>query len=282
MKLALAALSTALAVLAQGPQFEVASVRPSTADTRRVLNQGLHLDGAQARINALLFRDHLALAYNVRIYQIAGPDWIATDRFDINARLPAQAKEDQIPGMLQALLAERFGLKVHREKRPFQVFALARGTKPLLLVPAAPQGDAEWQGTMLAASGTSSGFAVNLGGGASYAFGGNKFEAKRLTMAQLVDVMGAFVNLPVVDATGLGGLYDLTLELAPDDFTAMLLRAARMNGSTLPPEVQRLADTATTPSLFEALEKLGLKLETRRLPMEVIVVDQAWRTPTEN
>src|SRR5689334_892745 len=106
------------------PEFEVASVRPSAASGQDRVSLGLHLDGSQARIVSFSLKDYAAMAYRMRGYQIAGPDWIGTDRFDLNAKLPAGISSDKIPEMLQALLADRFQLTFHREKKELPVYVL--------------------------------------------------------------------------------------------------------------------------------------------------------------
>ena len=90
------------------------------------------------------------------------------------------------------------------------------------------------------------------------------------------------MNLPVVDQTNLSGFYDVTMEITAEDYRAMLIRVALAGGVVLPPQAQQFADSSATPSLFEAIDKLGLKLETRRMPMDVLVVDEIRRTPSEN
>src|SRR5690348_16595773 len=130
MKPAWLAFLTAACLLEQAPshlQFEVASVRAVPQGHIDVVNIGLHLDGAQVHVNALDFRDYVAMAYRVKQYQVTGPDWISGARFDINAKLPDGAKSDQVPEMLQTLLAERFQLKMHREKKDLPVYALILG-----------------------------------------------------------------------------------------------------------------------------------------------------------
>src|SRR6185295_9214849 len=104
-------------IVAQTPapkfEFEVASVRPSSktiGDTAPVA-LGLRLDGSQARIGSLTLRDYIAMAYRMKSYQVMGAEWISTDRFDVNAKLPEGSTVDQIPAMMQSLLSERFALK---------------------------------------------------------------------------------------------------------------------------------------------------------------------------
>src|SRR5215217_1683227 len=106
------------------PEFEVASVKPSAAQMPNTAAIGLRVDGAQIRVSFFPMREYLAMAYRVKINQITGPDWINTEKFDVNAKIPDGVKLDQMPEMLQALLEDRFNLKIHREKKEFAVYGL--------------------------------------------------------------------------------------------------------------------------------------------------------------
>ena len=102
-------------------------------------------------------------------------------------------------------------------------------------------------------------------------------------MASLAGTLERFLDRPVVDMTGLKGPYNFSFEVTPEDYRAMLIRSAVVAGVVLPPEVLRILDGASSPSsLFDAMEKLGLKLESRKAPLDVVVVDSARKTPTEN
>lgn len=281
MKL-LAVLLTAAAAFAQPIQFEVASVRPSAPTAADTVNIGLRMDGQQAHIASFSLRNYIAMAFDVRPAQVTGPDWLTETRFDINATLPAGSSNKEIPKMLQSLLADRFGLKFHREQKDFPVYALVPGTRPLGLRPVAADAAVQSGTVDVAATGSGAGVAVNLGGGASYTFANNKLEGKKLDMPTLVDTLETYMDRPIVDQSNLNGFFDVTLEITAEDYRVMLIRAAIANGIVLPPQAQRLIDGATTPSLFDAIEKQGLKLEPRRLPLDVIVVDQISKSPTEN
>src|SRR6266850_1831642 len=114
-----------LSVVATGqtrPEFEVASIRPSSEQTTQV-NVGLKISGSQVRLIYLSLKDYIGMAYRVRPSQVTGPDWIAQERFDIAAKLPDGSSSDLVPEMLQALLADRFQLKFHRDAKEFPVFA---------------------------------------------------------------------------------------------------------------------------------------------------------------
>jgi uncharacterized protein (TIGR03435 family) len=285
-KLLLAALASS-AIWAQSPaaklEFEVASVRPAPPiSPQQVVNLGLHLDGSQARIAAFTFKDYVAMAYRVKVYQISGPDWISSDRFDLNAKLPAGSTADQIPEMLQAFLADRFQLKLHRDKKDLPVYALVLGKPPLRLkeVPAGADDDGP-PATNVAASGSGAGVFVDLGHGSSYTFANNKLEAKKLDMDTLASMLERYMDRPIVNLTEQKGKYDITLEVTEEDYQTMLIRAAISAGLVLPPQVLQLAE-GSTASLLDALQQAGLKLEPRKAPLDFLVIDQARKTPTDN
>jgi uncharacterized protein (TIGR03435 family) len=267
------------AVFAQS-QFEVASVRPSAQTPEGKVNVGVHIDGAQVRVVALSLRDYLAIAYRTKANRISGPDWTASERFDISATLPADSTTAQLPEMFQALLADRFQLKLHTEKKEFSVYALLLGKGPLKLKETAPDSA---NGTVdIAASGSAAGVAINLGNGSSISFVPNRFEAKRLTMEQFASSLERFADRPIVDMTGLMGQYDLAFEIPPDEYQPMLIRSAVYAGVSLPPQALRLLDTSSPAALGDAMQQVGLKLEARKAPLDVLVIDDALKTPTAN
>jgi uncharacterized protein (TIGR03435 family) len=110
----------------------------------------------------------------------------------------------------------------------------------------------------------------------------NKFTARKLPMASFAEVLARFEDRPVVNMTGLTGRYDFDLEFTQEDYMAMLIRSAIAAGVTLPPEALRMLSGSSGDSLLNALEKLGLKLENRKAPLEVLVIDHIEKAPTEN
>jgi len=101
-------------------------------------------------------------------------------------------------------------------------------------------------------------------------------------MAGLADVLARFSDKPVVDMTQIQGNFDFSLEFSPEDFRAMIIRAAVIAGATLPPEALKLLDTAPGDSMPNALETVGLKLEPRKAPLEVLVIDRIEKAPSDN
>ncbi len=117
-------------VWAQAPiQFDVATIKPVEAiiaGAGQRINFGVHVDGSQFNASSMTVRDLLAAANKMRIYQVEGPDWITSDRFDMNAKIPegVALENDNLMKMLDALLVERFAIKSHRVQKEFPVYAL--------------------------------------------------------------------------------------------------------------------------------------------------------------
>jgi len=179
-------------------------------------------------------------------YLVGGPNWLDTDRFELVAKAPAGTPLDTERLMLQALLAERFHLAVHREQKPMPVYALLAGKKELKLQAASEPGDPDCKRIFGPADGHTHATCANM------------------TVAELVSRLPRLepfdVDQPVLDLTGINGAYNFVLEWTP-------------HGPGLDP---------VGVTIFDALEKLGLKLEARKEPMPVIVLDRVDRVPTEN
>ena len=216
-----------------GPTFEAASVKRSTGDGTA--------GGVRAQPNGITATDAslvllLRVAYNVQDYQIVGPDWLAHDRYDIVARAAVPATGQQVlQQMLQSLLAERFKLVVRREQQARPAYAL--------IVSEA--------GSRLRQSQETSGNGSTTSDLGRLSFTATPTPALARRLSQLL-------REPVIDMTGLEGVYDFTLQWQQDD-------------------------TVPGASLFTALqEQLGLRLERRRMPVDVLVVERVERTPVGN
>ena len=116
---------------AAGPTFNVASIKPSEPITPAMvqagrIHAGMRIDGARVDIGNFTLLQLITKAYDVKTYQVQGPSWMTpmAQRFDIVANLPAGATKEQVPQMLQALLAERFKLVIHRDTKEHNVYAL--------------------------------------------------------------------------------------------------------------------------------------------------------------
>src|SRR6185369_1744512 len=117
--------------------------------------------------------------------------------------------------------------------------------------------------------------------GSSYNFVGGKFEAKKLRMATLATELERFAERPIVELTNLKGTYDATFAVPAEDYQALLRRAAVNSGIVMPAQMMRAIDNDINP-LPQAIEQLGLKLDARRLAVDLLVIDQVRRTPIEN
>jgi uncharacterized protein (TIGR03435 family) len=264
-------------------EFEVASVKPfSIGQTDAPVTLGARIDGAQARLVGLTMRDLLAMAYRVKIYQLSGPDWITGQRYDINAKMPAGASPDKLPEMTQSLLGERFGLNVHREKKEMPVYVLLTGKPPLRLKDSVIDKNAP-PPTSFTSTGTGSaqGIAINLGNGSSFSFAGGKFVGTKTTAAQIAGILERFSDRPVMDLTELKGTYDFEFNVSPEETQTLMIHAAVAAGVQLPPQALRLLESGGNP-IENGAEQLGLKIESRKMPVDIIVIDQIQKTPTEN
>jgi len=146
-----------------GPEFDVASVKPSPPGADLIENHlpSLNVErGRNLNFSNIALRNLIMLAYGVGAKQVSGPEWL-TNRFDVIAKVPGDARKEQIPLMLQALLAERFGLALHQEQKMMQVYALeaAKGGPKMQDVPEGDTGEpgctrsfAETPGATLAAA----------------------------------------------------------------------------------------------------------------------------------
>ena len=107
-------------VLLFAQQFEVASIKPSAQSAQDQTSAGLHIDGSIVRYSALSLKLYLGMAYNLKNYQISAPDWMASVRWDITAKLPEGSSPKLVPQMLQALLRDRFQLKCTARPKNFR------------------------------------------------------------------------------------------------------------------------------------------------------------------
>jgi uncharacterized protein (TIGR03435 family) len=245
------------------------------------------VDAARVSFLDVSLAELIRFAYRVKLYQVSGPDWMAASRFDVVAKLPDGATPAQVPGMMQTLLAERFHLELHTSTKEMPVYALVAGQDGPKLKEAAPDDSTDGSASASAASG-----AGGRGSSAMQSDGPNgstrmsagpsglHIEIRHMNIANLVDWLSRFTDKPVVDQTGLTGRYDLALEVSRDE----MLSAAR--GAGVPVDAApRRPDAATDPgsdSVFTSMRKVGLKLEPRRLPLTILVVDHLEKTPTEN
>ena len=249
--------SHAQADTAARAQFEVASLKPGQplVGDKIYTNLGSLSHGTLTMTNTSL-ADCLRYAFGLTSNdQLSGPDWIKAKvvRFDIVAKAPPDTPLEQIRIMLQTLLTERFRLALHREQKELSYVALVVGKKGPKLHEAIPDSDAS---------------------GNTFLIG--RFVSNHISMSTLATLFSRFTGQTVLDMTGLTGSYDLKLEWTPENTTASTApgRGADAGASM---------DGDSGPSLFAAVEQqLGLKLEVRKGPVEILVIDHAERVPAQN
>jgi uncharacterized protein (TIGR03435 family) len=228
----------------QGPAFDVASVKPNKARVR----QSMTMNPSGIAYTSVSLIDGLQAAYGVKRYQIAGPDWLGSERYDINATTGGAANNALIKAMLQTLIADRFKLSLHREKKELPVFAILVGKNgPRLKV-----GDPAGQRSMGPAP------------------GGLAFT--NTTIEDLADLLSGLptISRPVFDKTGLTGRFDFALRLTA-------------NAGDAGVEEAKVAVAQAEPSVFgDALDALGLKLDGQKASIDMLVVDRAEKIPTED
>jgi uncharacterized protein (TIGR03435 family) len=222
------------------PAFEVASIKPNNTAS------GHHgSDGSRGQIafeNMPLLR-LIARAYDVQPFQVSGPDWLASEFFDIVAKYPAGATNEERAGMLRTLLEDRFKLAVHRESKEMPGYALVVAKSGFKLKPVdTGEHDTDHSGGRI-----------------------QTLSAKATSMAFLADLLSRYLGQPVADRTGIEGVYNFEMRWSTDDQNAD--GAAR----------------DAPPSIYTALqENLGLRLASQKVPAEIVVVDRVERVPTDN
>jgi uncharacterized protein (TIGR03435 family) len=222
------------------PHFETATAKAS-ASKEAVPGKGKILPTGEVVLPNLTLKELIMVAYTVQPDLVTGgPPWLASERFDVAAKAPPATPETKLIAMLQRLLADRFKLAIHRENKVMPVYALvvAKGA-PLL--------------------------PLSIGGGRTTCVwvpghdGLRRRECHNLTMAQFTSQLPGWdrvgLDRPVVDLTGLNGAYEIHFEMGP-----------RTTGTP-----------AASPTIFDAMAQIGMKLEDRKFPVPVIVVDHAER-----
>lgn len=225
-------------------EFEVASIKevsPTTPSGR----DDIRFDPGRINMSNVTLRSCLSWAYDLRHFQILGPDWTSTTRFDVVAKAERPADVSQLKVLLKKLLADRFRLRVHFETRSTSGYELIRGRKGPLpnLRHSSSEGESLLKGQ-----------------------GRMGWIVKRTSMIQFAETLSLSMGMPVADATGLDGLFDFDLNLEP-----------YFESGTTSEDV-RFALISAARSAIE--EQLGLKLQPRKMPLEVLVIDWAER-PTD-
>ena len=233
------------------------------------------------------FAYHLPQDQKLQLFRM--PDWTDSERFDIEAKPEGESRSvpvDEMRLMVQSLLEERFQLKVHREPREMSVYTLAVGNggpkfKPspdpaqAITGPSVPSGEPR---TVQSPFGPVGGglTSVPMPRGGLIRAVGSDLVGTAVEMPQLANFLAQQVDRPVIDKTGLKGPFDFKLHYTVDP------RAYLSPGGQAGPDVT--PPTASDPagsSIFTAVQEIGLKLESSKAPVDVLVIDSV-RKPSEN
>jgi uncharacterized protein (TIGR03435 family) len=252
---------------AQSPAFDVVSIKLSPPDAGSTVGSrggpGTRTPGVWTCQNMSL-HNIVWIGFNLRSQQLEAPDWMNEPRFDITAKIPEGATREQFYLMFQNMLVERFGLKFHRNQKEVQGYELTiakNGPKFKESGPEPPK-DAAPPVPQPPSLGPD-GFPLAIPGISGVSITRNRARGQwlRAKMERLVRDLDNQVGKPVVDATGLKGTYDLSLYWVPDS----------------------MRPDAGEPTIFGALQdQLGLKLESKKVMIPVVVVDHAEKVPTAN
>jgi uncharacterized protein (TIGR03435 family) len=232
-------LTVAALALAQSPSFDVASIKPNISGSGSTSESTRPGRVICTNVTASML---IESAFGIKDFQISGaPGWVGSDHFDINAATGTSRdlNDKELQPYFQALLAERFHFRFHRETKELQVYSLLAAKTGAKLAPHSGEGDSS----------------NNISNGS----GKSSVTSTNVSMESFANILGGRLDHVVIDHTGLKGAYDIKLHWSPDP-----------------------AADSTEPSLFTALqEQLGLKLETTKGPVEIIVIDNLEK-PTEN
>jgi uncharacterized protein (TIGR03435 family) len=219
------------------PRFEVASIKPTPPELQDGHSGGHSSNGKYDMHNRTL-KTYIMRAYYVGPNQISGgPSWLDSDRFDINAKSEEETDGDEVlMAMLRTLLADRCKLAIHVESKPIEAYVLE----------VAKNGPKLEKAKDPTASAT-----TNSGHGT--------IDARVISMKRFAEVLSRQMDLPVVDQTGLEGVFNIKLSWSPE--------------TDQPVKAGQLPAMDTGPSIFTAIQQLGLRLHSRKTPVDVLVID---------
>jgi uncharacterized protein (TIGR03435 family) len=231
------------------PAFEVASVKASGGEgtgSGRGGRESVTPSPAGITMMNVHLKSVIQWAYHLQAIQVSGPAWLDDNRYDIVAKAAGEVPPERQRVMMQALLAQRFRMTVRRESKemPAYVFTVAKGGHKLR--PSESEGDMEVKPSAKTRMGA---------------------EFSRVTLAQLAEMASSPLQGVVVDQTGLKGSYDFTLDMSPF-----------MGGDFKPTGIEDVI----TMIIQAAKEQLGIIIEQKKVPAELLIVDHVEKVPVEN
>lgn len=253
--------------LSQSPAFEVASVKLSADQPTQIGRPrptGLPPAiprGKQGAINYthVTLTGVLSQAYSIMPSEIVGPSWLKEKFYDIVAKMPNDAQAEQVPEMLQNLLALRFRMRVHWDTQQESGYALVTGKNSLKLTRSVSNPDGATQRSD----------SIGFGGPT----GQTRLGFKEITLEDFAKRLTMLIGRPVANMTEIQGAYDITIECASESLVGL---PVAFRQTTVP------EDSGVGPSIFSAIRELGLDLISRKLAVKRLVVDSAEKIPTEN
>jgi uncharacterized protein (TIGR03435 family) len=233
--------------------FDVASIRASAGSgggrggpmgRLPFGNQNIKITPDSVTMRAASLKSAIAWAYGVKDFQVNGPDWLDTQRFDIVAKAAGQSTEDQLRVMAETLLADRFKVALHRQTKEMQAYVLVIGKGGSKLIESKTEGDSDVQPDQARM----------------------QIAFLRTPLSALTDMLYGVLRTPVVDETGLKGKYDVNINM-------MKYVSMGSDGGSIDP----------VGLIMTALqEELGLKLESRKVALDLLIVDHAEKSAGEN
>jgi uncharacterized protein (TIGR03435 family) len=241
----------AFACVAWGQEFEVVSVKPNKSGSG---SSRSHSDRGMLTASNMSLRSMIVQAYGMKDYQVEGPEWLRSEKFDVAAKFPEVLPRDRekyaaaLRAMMKQMLVDRFKIQTHTDQKTFAVYGLVVAKKGIRFKEVPDDG--------------------------SHSNSDNThFEGTGVSMARFAEFLSREVGEPVLDMTGLKGAYELKLDWVREQRTTTETPSAVPVASDGPPGTN-------IPSALQ--DQLGLKLEARKAPIEVLIVDHVERVPTEN
>lgn len=243
----------ASALFAQTPAaFDVASIRPSqggdrAANMQAALGHAARISPDGVILRNVTLRTLTSWAYHVLEFQVTGPDWAGVNRFDVSAKAAGPVSEDELRTMMQALLADRFKMSIHRDTKETSAYVLQVAKGGLKIKESTSEGEADIQPNQQRMS----------------------VSIQRTGMPELVAILGNVFRAPIVDQTGIKGRYDATIDVAK------YMADMRPSEGGAPPDPIAIVTRGLQ-------EEFGIKVEAKKMPVDFVVIDRADKTPVAN
>ena len=253
LTLILFAATAAFGQSADAPAFDVASVKvspPGTVPGDHRRRDNIQVSPGTVTMRGISLKGAIRWAWHVTEFQVTGPDWLDSERYEIAGKAAGPATEEQLRLMMQSLLQERFKLALHRQTKELSAYVLVVGKNGPKVHETKTEGEASIDINQRQLS----------------------VSVQRAPVSQLIDLMSNVLRAPVIDMTGLTGRYDLTLNVAK---YAADMAAQGKSMDSAPADPQALISMILQ-------EELGLRLEARKMPLELVIVDHAEKSPIEN